>query len=68
MLALTLRALERDGLVRRTVYPVVPPRVDYELTPLGATLLDAVQTLVTWTREHREDIAAARATYEDRRM
>jgi len=68
MLTLTLRALERDGLVRRTVYPVVPPRVDYELTPLGASLLDAVQSLVTWTREHREDIAAARAAYDVARV
>jgi DNA-binding HxlR family transcriptional regulator len=64
MLTLTLRALERDGLVRRTVYPVVPPRVDYELTPLGTTLLDAVQGLVSWTREHRQDIAAARAAFD----
>jgi DNA-binding HxlR family transcriptional regulator len=66
MLTLTLRRLERDGLVRRTVYPVVPPRVDYELTPLGASLLDAVAPLVTWTREHRDVIAGARATYDDR--
>src|SRR5215210_6850567 len=42
MLTLTLRHLERDGLVRRTVHPVVPPQVDYDLTPLGASLLDAV--------------------------
>src|SRR5918995_260489 len=49
MLTLTLRHLERDGLVERTVYPVVPPRVEYRLTPLGATLLDTIQTLVTWT-------------------
>jgi DNA-binding HxlR family transcriptional regulator len=68
MLTLTLRALERDGLVRRTVYPVVPPRVDYELTPLGTTLLDAVQGLVTWTREHRGDIAGARAAYDSPRV
>jgi DNA-binding HxlR family transcriptional regulator len=68
MLTLTLRALERDGLVRRTVYPVVPPRVDYELTPLGTTLLEAVQSLVTWTREHRDDIAAARAACQGARM
>jgi DNA-binding HxlR family transcriptional regulator len=66
MLTLTLRALERDGLVRRTVYPVVPPRVDYELTPLGSTLLDAVQGLVSWTREHRDHIAAARVAYDRR--
>ena len=65
MLTLTLRRLERDGLVRRTVHPVVPPRVDYDLTPLGETLLDAVAPLVTWTREHRDEIAAARTDYDD---
>jgi DNA-binding HxlR family transcriptional regulator len=65
MLTLTLRRLERDGLVRRTVYPVVPPRVDYELTPLGASLLDAVAPLVTWTRDHRDVIAGARAAYDE---
>ncbi|MEY2571542.1 MAG: hypothetical protein QOE63_1892 [Acidimicrobiaceae bacterium] len=65
MLTLTLRRLERDGLVQRTVYPVVPPRVDYELTDLGATLLDAVAPLVTWTREHRDEIAGARIDYDD---
>ena len=64
MLTLTLRRLERDGLVRRTVHPVVPPRVDYDLTPLGETLLDAVAPLVTWTRDHRTEIAAARAGYD----
>jgi DNA-binding HxlR family transcriptional regulator len=63
MLTLTLRHLERDGLVERTVYPVVPPRVEYRLTPLGATLLDTIQELVTWTTGHREEIAAARAAY-----
>src|SRR4029450_5787979 len=66
MLTLTLRQLERDGLVLRTVHPVVPPRVDYELPPLGASLLDAVAPLVTWTRGHRDEIAAARAGYEAR--
>lgn len=65
MLTLTLRRLERDGLVRRTVHPVVPPRVDYELTPLGTTLLDAVAPLVAWTRQHRHEIAEARAFYDD---
>jgi DNA-binding HxlR family transcriptional regulator len=59
-----LRQLERDGLVRRTVHPVVPPRVDYELTPLGATLLDAVAPLVAWARAHRDEIAAARTDYD----
>jgi DNA-binding HxlR family transcriptional regulator len=64
MLTLTLRQLERDGLVRRTVHPVVPPRVDYDLTPLGASLLDAVAPLVTWTRQHRAQIAEARERYD----
>jgi len=64
MLTLTLRQLERDGLVRRTVHPVVPPRVDYELTALGASLLDAVAPLVAWTREHRQQIAGARERYD----
>jgi DNA-binding HxlR family transcriptional regulator len=66
MLTLTLRHLERDGLVERTVYPVVPPRVEYRLTPLGATLLETIQALVTWTVEHREEIASARAAYDAR--
>jgi DNA-binding HxlR family transcriptional regulator len=64
MLTLTLRRLERDGLVRRTVHPVVPPRVDYDLTPLGGTLLDAVAPLVAWTRDHRAEIAAARTGFD----
>lgn len=66
MLTRTLRNLERDGLVHREVHPVVPPRVDYELTPLGASLLDAVQPLVSWTRLHRDQIAAARLDYDAR--
>ena len=64
MLTLTLRQLERDGLVTRTVHPVVPPRVDYELTGLGASLLDAVAPLVDWARCHHEDIAGARSGYD----
>jgi DNA-binding HxlR family transcriptional regulator len=66
MLTKTLRHLERDGLVRRTVHPVVPPRVDYELTPLGVTLHATIQALVTWTEEHQEAIAAARSGYDAR--
>ncbi|MFD7662037.1 winged helix-turn-helix transcriptional regulator [Streptomyces sp. NPDC059788] len=66
MLTVTLRRLERDGLVRRTVHPVVPPRVDYELTPLGTTLHDTIQALVTWSEEHQEEIAGARAAYDRR--
>ena len=66
MLTLTLRRLERDGLVRRTVHAVVPPRVDYDLTPLGLTLLQAVEPLVAWTRDHRDEIAGARSDYDER--
>jgi DNA-binding HxlR family transcriptional regulator len=66
MLTLTLRQLEREGLVTRTVFPVVPPRVDYELTPLGSTLLDTIQSLVAWAREHGHEIADARAAYDAR--
>ncbi len=66
MLTVTLRQLERDGLVRRTVHPVVPPRVDYELTPMGMTLHDTIQALVTWTEDNQEAIADARAEYDER--
>lgn len=66
MLTLTLRQLERDGLVSRTVFPVVPPRVEYRLTPLGETLLVSIQAIVTWSVEHLEEIAAARAAYDAR--
>jgi len=64
MLTRTLRHLERDGLVTRTVHPVVPPRVDYELTPMGASLLEAIAPLVGWTRAHRPAVIAARAAYD----
>jgi DNA-binding HxlR family transcriptional regulator len=66
MLTRTLRHLERDGLVSRTVHPTVPPRVDYELTSLGATLHHTIRALVTWTEEHQSQIAAARAAYDVR--
>ena len=66
MLTVTLRQLERDGLVHRTVHPVVPPRVDYELTPLGASLHETVQALVSWTDTHQREIAAARSAYDAR--
>jgi DNA-binding HxlR family transcriptional regulator len=67
MLTLTLRNLERDGLVSRTVHPVVPPRVDYTLTALGYSLLDAMVPLVAWTRAYRKEVADARAAYDGRR-
>ena len=66
MLTLTLRALERDGLVTRTVYPTVPPRVDYALTDLGQTLIKMLQGLGEWAIEHRPTIVAARAAYDAR--
>ncbi len=66
MLTVTLRSLERDGLVKRTVHPVVPPRVEYELTSLGRTLHTTIQSLVTWTEEHQDEIAAARTAYDTR--
>jgi DNA-binding HxlR family transcriptional regulator len=66
MLTLTLRRLERDGLVLRTVHPVVPPRVDYELTPLGTTLIGPIEALVQWVVDHTAEIAEARAAYEAR--
>jgi DNA-binding HxlR family transcriptional regulator len=64
MLTVTLRQLERDGLVERTVYPVVPPRVEYALTPLGVTLHDTIKSLVDWTERNQNEIAAARARYD----
>lgn len=63
MLTLTLRGLERDGLVKRTVEPTIPPRVDYELTPLGRTLLQPVTALAQWALEHRAAILEARRRY-----
>ncbi|WP_433246078.1 winged helix-turn-helix transcriptional regulator [Streptosporangium sp. CA-135522] len=66
MLTVTLRGLERDGIVSRTMYPVMPPRVDYALTPLGRTLLEAVSFLTSWAEEHVEEIEATRARYDTR--
>ena len=66
MLTVTLRQLERDGLVTRTIYPVVPPRVEYALTPLGAGLHSTIQALVTWTEEHQDEVASARTAYDAR--
>ena len=66
MLTVTLRGLERDGIVSRTMYPVIPPRVEYALTPLGATLLDAAGTLVSWANAHLDEVDAARAAYDAR--
>ena len=64
MLTLTLRGLERDGLVTRTVFPTIPPRVDYELTRLGNTLYEPLAAIGTWAREHRLAIAQARKAFD----
>jgi DNA-binding HxlR family transcriptional regulator len=64
MLTLTLRQLEHDGLVVRTVHATVPPRVDYALTPLGESVLEPIEALTRWAHEHGSDIAEARRRYE----
>ena len=66
MLTLTLRGLERDGLVTRTVFPTVPPRVDYELTPLGRSLWEPVEALGAWARGNMDEIEAARRRFDAR--
>ena len=66
MLTLTLRGLERDGLVTRTVFPTVPPRVDYELTELGHSLWRPVEALGAWARAHQGEIEAARRRFDAR--
>ena len=66
MLTVTLRGLERDGMVARTVYPEVPPRVEYALTPLGATLRQLVRGLVAWSGAHLAEVDAARSEYDAR--
>ncbi len=66
MLTVTLRHLERDGLIDRTVHPVVPPRVDYVLTDLGCGLIETIQTLVTWTASNQVAIIRARAEFDRR--
>ena len=66
MLTVTLRGLERDGIVTRTIHPVIPPRVEYALTPMGRTLLDTIGQLVTWADSHLPEIEAARAAYDAR--
>lgn len=64
MLTLTLRNLERDGLVTRTVHPTVPPRVEYELTEVARELHETLQVLTDWAERNRVYIAESRATYD----
>lgn len=66
MLTLTLRGLERDGLVTRTVHPTVPPSVEYALTPLGRTLIAPVMALVGWAEKNRARIRQAREKFDRR--
>ena len=61
MLTQTLRSLERDGLVRRTVHPVVPPKVEYSLTRLGRTLIEPLHSLCRWSEKHLHELQANRA-------
>jgi DNA-binding HxlR family transcriptional regulator len=65
MLTLTLRELERDGLITRTVYRSKPPRVDYELTEIGQTLLEPVMALVSWAEKHRTYIQLSRRLFHE---
>jgi DNA-binding HxlR family transcriptional regulator len=64
MLTLTVRRLERDGLVTRTVHPTIPPQVEYELTPTGDSLTHLVKALADWSAEHRDTIARARQAWD----
>jgi len=66
MLTVTLRGMERDGIVTRTVHAAVPSRVDYALTPLGETLHTAIGQLVSWADTHLPEIEAAQAAYDGR--
>jgi len=66
MLTFTLRGLERDGLVTRTVFPTTPQRVDYELTKLGGTLWKAVEPLSSWARAHVREILASREQFDEK--
>ena len=66
MLTFTLRGLERDGLVTRTVFPTTPQRVEYELTKLGSTLWEAVEPLSSWARAHLREILTSREQFDDK--
>ncbi|MEQ1731016.1 MAG: helix-turn-helix domain-containing protein [Vicinamibacterales bacterium] len=66
VLTSTLRGLERDGYVTRTVTPTIPPRVDYELTTLGRDALEPVERLATWAMSRRKDVEAARRAFDRR--
>jgi DNA-binding HxlR family transcriptional regulator len=65
MLTLTLRGLERDGFATRTVFPTVPPRVDYALTELGKTLIVPLEQIAKWAISHQDEVADARANFDN---
>lgn len=65
MLTQTLRGLERDGLVTRTIYPTVPPKVEYTLTPLGHTLVELLDSLRLWAETNIEDVLEAQTAYDE---
>ncbi|MEU9591370.1 helix-turn-helix domain-containing protein [Streptomyces sp. NPDC048193] len=67
MLTQTLQTLERDGLVHRDAKPVIPPRVDYSLTPLGHEAAERIRGLAEWTRERMTDVERARQAYDENR-
>ena len=66
MLTKTLRSLERDGLIERHVTPTTPPRVEYNLTPLGQSLVKVLEPLAGWALDKRGDVAKSRAIFDDR--
>jgi DNA-binding HxlR family transcriptional regulator len=66
MLTHTLRQLEREGLVTRTAWPEIPPRVEYEVTALGRTLIHPMHAMVTWVVTHRDEVLASRDSYDER--
>lgn len=68
MLTLTLKGLEQDGLVTRTMYATIPPRVEYELTEVGRTLIEPLHGLYQWAVAHRPQMEQARQRYEDRQL
>lgn len=68
MLTQTLRDLEREGFVKRTVYPEVPVRVEYELTEMGMGLVKPLYQLVSWADDHHDAIKRARTTYDERQQ
>ncbi|WP_206533499.1 MULTISPECIES: helix-turn-helix domain-containing protein [unclassified Mesorhizobium] len=67
MLTLTLRGLEEDGLVKRTVFPTIPPKVTYELTPLGHSLIEPLRALSQWAVQHRHEVESARQAFRAER-